>query len=134
MSHRLPKLVAKINGKTFVDVVLVRGDLVRFEMTFTQNKTPVDISDPNVFNQLLWVIVRSVEEKDMPVANGTGTIIDDGSLGLRGRVDIAIDLSGVDDGIIEDEECMVIEFTFVDISGNQMTQGQFEVPIRQDAQ
>lgn len=134
MSRRLPRLLLIKDGKVIGEAIFVRGDKFTLDMTFTSLKKPFNISDDTIFNQLIWVLVRSLEEKDLPVANGSGTILDDGSTALRGKAEIVIDLAGVGDDVIEDEELMVIEFTFIDDTGNQMTVGQFEVPVRQDAQ
>lgn len=134
MSRRLPRLLLIKDGKVIGEAIFVRGDKFTLDMTFTSLKKPFNISDNTIFNQLIWVLVRSLEEKDLPVANGSGTILDDGSTALRGKAEIVIDLAGVGDDVIEDEELMVIEFTFIDDTGNQMTVGQFEVPVRQDAQ
>lgn len=131
-----PPLESTVNGVKKA-AILTRGDTATLEIDFEDEETcePADISMYNTANggQLLWSILRTIEEKDTPIANGTGTVLDDGvTPALAGKAEIEINLQSVDDGEIDHMRNYVFEMALEDSGSNQNTIGPFRVPIKQD--
>lgn len=70
------------------------------------------------------------------LTNGTGTIVDDGSVPLRGRFDVVIDFGAA--GVVaafaasDINISAFLEITLVDTSGNDQTPTQYPIVINRD--